>query len=91
MIPYRNPACGNGHLSNGLYRGIASDANLVLVKVGTARRIVHDDIRRGIDWVIRNRARYNIRIMNVSCGGDYEASYLDDALCQAADELGGVE
>lgn len=78
-------ACGNGHLSNGLYRGIASDADLVLVKVGTARRIVHDDIRRGVEWVVRNRARYNIRIMNISCGGDYEASYLDDALCQAAE------
>jgi serine protease AprX len=78
-------ACGNGHMSNGLYRGIASDANLVLVKVGTARRIVHDDIRRGIEWVIRNRARYNIRIVNVSCGGDYETSYLDDALSQAAE------
>jgi serine protease AprX len=78
-------ACGNGHLSNGLYRGIASEANLVLVKVGTARRIVHDDIRRGIEWVIRNRERYDIRIINISCGGDYEASYLDDALSQAAE------
>jgi serine protease AprX len=78
-------ACGNGHLSNGLYRGIASDANLVLVKVGTARRIVHDDIRRGLEWVIRNRERYGIRVVNVSCGGDYEASYLDDALSQAAE------
>ncbi|HQR38028.1 MAG TPA: S8 family serine peptidase [Blastocatellia bacterium] len=78
-------ACGNGYLSNGLYRGIASDATLVLVKCGSARRIVHDDIRRGIDWVIKNRDRYGIRIVNVSCGGDYEAPYLHDALCQAAE------
>jgi serine protease AprX len=78
-------ACGNGHLSNGLYRGIASDANLVLVKVGTARRILHDDIRRGIEWVVEHRDRYNIRVVNISCGGDYEASYLDDALSQAAE------
>ena len=78
-------ACGNGHLSNGLYRGIASEADLVLVKVGMASRIVHDDIRRGIEWVVRNRERYNIRVMNISCGGDYEASYLDDALSQAAE------
>ncbi len=78
-------ACGNGHLSNGLYRGIASDANLVLVKVGEARRILHDDIRRGIDWVIRNREKFDIRIVNISCGGDYEASYLDDALSQAVE------
>jgi len=78
-------ACGNGRLSNGLYRGLASEADLVLVKVGTARRIKHDDIRRGLEWVIRNRRRYDIRVVNVSCGGDYEASYLHDELSRAAD------
>jgi serine protease AprX len=78
-------ACGSGSLSNGLYRGLASEANLVLVKVGSARRIKHDDIRRGIDWVIRHRSRYRIRILNISCGGDYEASYLEDGLSQAAE------
>ncbi len=78
-------ACGNGRLSGGLYRGLASEANLVLVKVGSARRIVHDDIRKGLDWVIRHRGRYDIRVVNVSCGGDFEASYLTDALSQAAD------
>jgi serine protease AprX len=78
-------ACGNGWLSDGLYRGLASSARLVLVKVGTARRIRHDDIRRGLEWVLANRRRYGIRIVNVSCGGDYEASYLEDALSQAAD------
>jgi serine protease AprX len=78
-------ACGNGRLSNGLYRGLASEADLVLVKVGTARRIKHDDIRRGLEWVIRNRRRYGIRVVNVSCGGDYEASFLQDALSRAAD------
>jgi serine protease AprX len=78
-------ACGNGWLSRGLYRGLASGARLVLVKVGTARRIRHDDIRRGLEWVTRNRRRYGIRIVNVSCGGDYEASYLEDGLSQAAE------
>jgi serine protease AprX len=79
-------ACGNGWLSHGLYRGLASEAQLVLVKVGTARRIRHDDIRRGLEWVVRNRRRYGIRIVNVSCGGDYEASYLEDGLSQAAEK-----
>jgi serine protease AprX len=78
-------ACGNGWRSDGLYRGLASEARVVLVKVGTARRIRHDDIRRGLDWVRRHRRRYGIRIVNVSCGGDYEASYLTDALSQAAE------
>jgi serine protease AprX len=79
-------ACGNGWLSGRVYRAVASQARLVLVKVGSARRVVHDDIRRGLDWVVANRRRYRIRIVNVSCGGDYEASYLDDRLSVAADE-----
>jgi serine protease AprX len=79
-------ACGNGRLSDGLYRGLASEARLVLVKCGSARRIAHEDIRRGLEWVVRQRKRYGIRIVNVSCGGDYEASYLSDGLSQAAEE-----
>jgi serine protease AprX len=78
-------ACGNGRLSHGLYRGLAAEANVVLVKVGSASRIRHDDIRRGLAWVTRNRERYRIRVVNVSCGGDYEASYLEDALSRAAE------
>src|SRR5687768_16368865 len=78
-------ASGNGHLSNGFYRGVASEASLVLVKVGHMSRIPHENIRRGLDWVIKNRDCYGIRIMNVSYGGDYEASYLTDRLSQAAD------
>jgi len=79
-------ACGNGWLSQGLYRGLASEADLVLVKVGSARRIRHEDIQRGLEWVTRNKARYGIRIVNVSCGGDYEASYLEDGLSEAAEK-----
>jgi serine protease AprX len=78
-------ACGNGRLSEGLYRGVASEARVALVKCGTASRITHDDLRKGLEWVIRHRERYGIRIVNVSCGGDYQASYLHDALSQAAE------
>ena len=79
-------ACGNGSLSRGLYRGIASEAQLVLVQCGTARRVFHDDIRRGFDWILKNRRKHNIRIVNVSVGGDYEASYLDDSICEGVEE-----
>jgi serine protease AprX len=78
-------ACGNGRLSSGFYRGVASEARLVLVKVGHMSRIPHENIRRGLEWVVKNQRRYGIRIVNVSCGGDYEASYLSDRLSQAAD------
>ncbi len=78
-------ACGNGRLSKGLYRGLASEARLVLVKCGSVRRITHEDIRRGLQWVVRHRRQYGIRVVNVSCGGDYEKSYLHDGLSQAAE------
>ncbi len=78
-------ACGNGALSQGLYRGIASEAEVVLVQCGTARRVVHHDIRRGFDWILKNRRKHNIRIVNVSVGGDYEASYLDDSICEGVE------
>jgi serine protease AprX len=66
-------AAGNGFLSGGLYRGIASDAKLVLVKTGNrrGRRIREDDIYRALNWVIHNQHRYNIRIVNLSVGGDF--------------------
>lgn len=79
-------ATGNGFLSGGLYRGIASEANLVLVKVGVSSRVRHKDIERGIRWVIRHRNEFNIRIINISAGGDFEASYLTDELSQAAED-----
>jgi serine protease AprX len=79
-------AAGNGFLSGGLYRGIASEANLVLVKVGMSSRVRHQDIARGIRWVIRHREEFNIRIINISAGGDYEASYLTDELSRVAEE-----
>ncbi len=78
-------AAGNGFLSGGKYRGIACEARVVLVKAGSAARIHHHDITRGLRWVVAHRAQYNIRIVNVSCGGDYEISYLNDELCDAAE------
>jgi len=80
-------ACGNGWLSRGYYRSLASEARVVLVKVGRVRRITHDDIRRGLEWVLAHREALAIRLVNVSCGGDYEASYLTDRLSRAAERL----
>ena len=64
-------AAGNGALSNGRYKGLAHESDVVLVKVGSLSRIRHDDIALGIEWVLANMTRHNIRILNISCGGDY--------------------
>jgi serine protease AprX len=78
-------AAGNGHLSDGFYRGIASAANLVLVKIGRTGHIPDDNIQRGLEWVLENREKYGIRIVNISAGGDFERSYLDSPLCQTVE------
>ncbi|MBZ0284200.1 MAG: S8 family serine peptidase [Anaerolineae bacterium] len=64
-------ACGSGQTSNSKYRGIASEAKLVLVKVSTPKgQIKETDILRGLRWVADTHRRFNVRIVNISVGGD---------------------
>lgn len=74
-------AAGNGHLSEGFYRGIAPESSLVLVKIGRTGRIPDEHIEQGLDWVLEHREEHNIRIVNISAGGDYEQPYLRSSLC----------
>ena len=83
-------AAGNGYLSNGLYRGIAPEADLVLVKIGKTGRIPEKNIEAGLEWVLRNRSRYNLRVVNISAGGDFEQAYLKNPLCQMVEEAVGL-
>lgn len=83
-------AAGNGSLSNGFYRGIAKDSKVVLVKLARTGRISDDDILQGLEWVIENREKYGIRIVNISAGGDYEKSYLDDPLSQTVERCSAL-
>ncbi|MBI4470260.1 MAG: S8 family serine peptidase [Acidobacteria bacterium] len=79
-------AAGNGELSNGLYRGLAPEAGLVLVKVSDRGRITERNIARGLWWVIENKERFNIRVVSISLGGDTDASYTSNVVDQAAEE-----
>ena len=79
-------AAGNGHLSNGLYRSIAPEAKLVLVKIGKSGRIPESNIETGLRWVLDNKNKYGIRIVNISAGGDFEQSYLHNSLCRLVEE-----
>jgi serine protease AprX len=57
----------------------------VLVKTGNrrGRRIREDDIYRALNWVIHNQHRYNIRVVNLSVGGDFPS----DGSLSPLDEL----
>lgn len=75
---------GNGAASLGKYRGMAPEANLAVIKVldkngnGSLSAIIE-----GIDWCIRNKVKYNIRIINLSFGAVAQDSYRTDLLCRA--------
>jgi serine protease AprX len=82
-------AAGNGHLSEGFYRGIAPDAGLVLVKIGRTGRIPDEHIERGLQWILDHREEYNIRIVNISAGGDFEQTYFESSLCKTVERAVG--
>lgn len=80
-------AAGNGYLSGGLYRSIAPEANVVLVKIGKTGRIPESNIEAGLRWVFENKEKYRIQIVNISAGGDFEQPYLQNPLCQLVEEV----
>jgi serine protease AprX len=83
-------AAGSGEKADGHFKGPAPEANLVGVKVlsgqgsGSMAGII-----KGIQWVIDNKDRYNIKVMNLSLGGPANLKEKDDlvslAIKRAAD------
>jgi serine protease AprX len=77
---------GDGYLCNGLYKGIASDAELVLIKVqDEAGSITTANIVKALQWVLKNHAPYNIKIVNMSLGGEEASPFRQseiDLLCE---------
>ena len=83
-------AAGNGGLSGGRYRGYAPQANILPIKVGRrGGRIPEEDILRGLQWLLQNDnwARYGVRVLNISVGGDFVQPWQENPLCLAAEEL----
>lgn len=75
-----------GKMSNGRYRGIAPKAKLVGIKVlGKYGESNISQVIRGIDWCIRNRKKYNIRVISLSLGSPGELPYKEDPLCLMAE------
>lgn len=79
-------AAGSGSLSNGTYRGTASSAELVLVKVSEKGRISEQNIERGLEWILANREKYDIRILNISLGGDEDLAASESRIDVLAEE-----
>ncbi|MCX6319026.1 MAG: S8 family serine peptidase [Bacteroidetes bacterium] len=79
---------GDGYLSNGLYKGIAPDASLVLLKVQNDNgKITTANIVKALEWAMKNHERYDIRIVNMSLGDDEPVSYKRSEIDRLAEEL----
>lgn len=68
----------------GSYKGVAPDANLVAVKVLDRKGLAHVlEIVRAIQWVVDNREKYKIRVLNLSFAQTPRWQYWDDPVNQA--------
>ena len=77
-------AAGGAMNIAGGYFGIAPQANLVIVQafngMGAGR---YADVIAGLDWIVANKSKYNIRVLNLSFGAPPQSDYWDDPVNQA--------
>lgn len=80
----------DGAASEERYRGPASEASLVGVKVlnkmgsGSLSTVI-----AGVDWCIQNKERYNIHVINLSLGSEATTSCEDDPVCKIVEKAWG--
>lgn len=80
--------CGSGKLSEGKYKGIAPESRLVVGKVLDYKGDgIIENMAVGIEWVLKNRKKYDIRILNISIGmGESADKDRMNALLELVDE-----
>ena len=79
---------GDGTRSGGLYTGVAPNANIIDVRVIDANGGSNVSIiLRGLQWILANRATYNIKVVNMSLGAAPTGSYKSDLMATAAEIL----
>jgi subtilisin family serine protease len=81
-------AAGNGIESEGLYKGMASEANLIGLKALSGEgKAKSSDIIKSIQWCIENKEKHNIRVINLSLGfkarKDYDNEPINIAIRKA--------
>ena len=71
-------------LSTGTYKGVAPDVTLVAVKILDRQGFAHVlEIVRAIQWVVDNREKYDIRVLNLSFAQKPRWPYWEDPVDQA--------
>jgi serine protease AprX len=78
----------NGRDPQGRYIGVAPDATVVSVKISDDNGASTEaDLIRGLQWVQTNRAKYNLRVVNLSVSTAIPASYLVSPVAAAVEQL----
>lgn len=90
-------AAGNGRASNGIYRGIAYESELIVVKLGRSGPNSFPStslLMMGIDFCVRESLRKNIPLaLNLSFGntyGSHSGSSLLETYLDSVSELGRI-
>ena len=65
-------AAGSGASTFGAYRGVAPGSHIIGLSAGEGLSIVNIMVLQAVDWLIENRAKYNIQVVNCSWGGEGE-------------------
>jgi serine protease AprX len=79
---------GNGIGSGGKYMGVAPNVNLVSVKIANNLGVAKmSDVVNGLQWVLENKAAYNIRVVNLSLNSTTAESYKTNPLDAALEIL----
>ncbi len=80
-------AAGNGAASNGKYKGLAPDADLVGVKVLTRAGSGYlSTVMAGVQWCIDNKDQYNIRVISMSLGSRATVAASDDPVVKMVEK-----
>lgn len=67
---------GNGLASDGAYRGVAPQVNLVNLKVSDESGVAYEsDVVAALQWVYDNKDAFNVRVVNISLNSTVEQSY----------------
>lgn len=79
---------GSGKASGGKYKGIAPGCGIIAIKVldrfGNGNK---EDVIHAFGWILQNRERYGIRVVNISVGTTYKTRDEHDALIQGVEFL----
>ncbi len=85
---------GDGYSSGGLYKGIASEADLVLIKTQITDsthpkngKITTENIVSAFQWVLEHHQEHAIRIVSISLSDDEPLAIKDSIVSQLAEKL----